>query len=38
MKQLSDKDNTWAKITPKENSKVLTGKQAADKFAKNYLS
>ena len=35
-KQLSDELNSRAKITLEENSKLLTGKQAADKFAENY--
>ena len=35
-KQLSDEENSRAKITLKESSKLLTGKQAADKFAENY--
>ena len=35
-KQLSDEENSRAKITLEENSKLLTGKQAADKFAENY--
>ena len=35
-KQLSDEGNYRAKITLEENSKLLTGKQAADKFAENY--
>ena len=37
-KQLSDEENSRAKITLKENSKLLTGKQAADKFAENYAN
>ena len=36
-KQLSDEENSRAKITLEENSKLLTGKQAADKFAENYV-
>ena len=35
-KQLNDEENSRAKITLEENSKLLTGKQAADKFAENY--
>ena len=37
-KQLSDEENFRAKITLEENSKLLTGKQAADKFAENYTN
>ena len=37
-KQLSDKEKSRAKITLEENSKLLTGKQAADKFAENYAN
>ena len=37
-KQLSDEENSRAKITLEENSKLLTGKQAADKFAENYAN
>ena len=37
-KQLSDEDNSRAKLTLEENSKLLTGKQAADKFAENYAN
>ena len=37
-KQLSDDDNSRAKITLKENSKLLNGEQAAYKFAKNYAN
>ena len=37
-KQLSDVENSRAKITLEENSKLLTGKQAADKFAENYAN
>ena len=37
-KQLSDEENSRAKITLEENSKLLTGKQAADKFAENYVN
>ena len=33
-KQLSDEENSRAKITLEENSKLLTGKQAADKLLK----
>ena len=36
--QLSDKENARAKITLDENSKLLAGKQAADKFAENYAN
>ena len=37
-KQLSDEENPRAKITLEENGKLLTGKQAADKFAENYAN
>ena len=37
-KQLSDEENSRAKITLEENSKLLTWKQAADKFAENYAN
>ena len=37
-KQLSDEEHSRAKITLEENSKLLTGKQAADKFAENYAN
>ena len=37
-KQLSDEENSRAKINLEENSKLLTGKQAADKFAENYAN
>ena len=37
-KQLRDEENSRAKITLEENSKLLTGKQAADKFAENYAN
>ena len=37
-KQLNDEENSRAKITLEENSKLLTGKQAADKFAENYAN
>ena len=37
-KQLSDESNSRAKITLEENSKLLTGEQAADKFADNYAN
>ena len=37
-KQLSDEETSSAKITLEENSKLLTGKQAADKFAENYAN
>ena len=37
-KQLSDEENSRAKITLEENSKLLTGKQAADKFDETYAN
>ena len=37
-KQLSDEENYRAKVTLEENSKLLIGKQAADKFAENYAN
>ena len=37
-KRLSDEEISRAKITLEENSKLLTGKQAADKFAENYAN
>ena len=37
-KQLSDEGNSRAKIILLENSKLLTGKQAADAFADNYAN
>ena len=37
-KQLGDEDNSRAKITLEKNSKLLTGKQAADKFAENWAN
>ena len=37
-KQLCDEDNSRAKITLEENSKLLTGKQAADKYVDNYAN
>ena len=37
-KQLSDEENSRAKITLGENGKLLTGEEAADKFAENYAN
>ena len=37
-KQLSDESNLRTMITLEENSKLLTGKQAADKFVDNYAN
>ena len=36
--QLSDEENSRAKITLEESSKLLTGKQAADQLAENYAN
>ena len=38
IKQLRDEGNSKAKITLEENSKLLSGKQAADKIVEKYAN